>query len=159
MINVLPLTIESMVAILLLATILYCVRLNEQLKRLKADESSMKKTVGELLAGIENAERAISGLKATVREADDSLSVRLKDAERFCREIRAGIEAGSEVMGKLGQLAGARPWLFGVEGAELSEQEQEQEPERPVATDPMSIVAAAQALAERAQARARAVAA
>jgi Domain of unknown function (DUF6468) len=156
-INVLPLTIESMVAMLLLATILYCVRLNEQLKRLKADESSMKKTIGELLTGIENAERAISGLKATVREADDSLSLRLKDAERFCKEIKSGTEAGGDVLARLGQLAGARPWLFGVDGIE--EPEQMQEPERPVATDPMSIVAAAQALAERAQARARAIAA
>jgi hypothetical protein len=154
-INVLPLTIESMVAILLLATILYCVRLNEQLKRLKADESSMKKTIGDLLTGIENAERAISGLKATVREADDSLSLRLKDAERFCKEIKTGTEAGSEVLTRLGQLAGARPWLFGVEGIE----EPVREPEKLVATDPMSIVAAAQALAERAQARARAIAA
>jgi len=154
-INILPLTIESMVAILLLATILYCVRLNEQLKRLKADESSMKKTIGELLGGIENAERAISGLKATVREADDSLSVRLKDAERFCKEIKAGTEAGGDVLTRLGQLAGGRPWLFGVEGAE----EPEHEADKPVATDPMSIVAAAQALAERAQARARAIAA
>jgi hypothetical protein len=155
-INVLPLTIESMVAILLLATILYCVRLNEQLKRLKADESSMKKTIGDLLSGIENAERAISGLKATVREADDSLSVRLKDAERFCKDIKAGIDAGGEVLGRLGQLAGARPWLFGVEGVEEPEQESEKPP---VALDPMAIVAAAQALAERAQARARAIAA
>jgi hypothetical protein len=155
--NILPLTIESMVAILLLATILYCVRLNEQLKRLKADESSMKKTIGELLSGIENAERAISGLKATVREADDSLSVRLKDAERFCKEIKDGTAAGSDVIARLGQLAGARPWLFGVEGVE--EPAHELEPDKPTATDPMSIVAAAQALAERAQARARAIAA
>ena len=36
-INILPLTIESLVSILLLLTILYCIRLNEQLKRLKAD--------------------------------------------------------------------------------------------------------------------------
>ena len=158
MINVLPLTVEGMVAILLLATILYCVRLNEQIKRLKADESSMKNIIGELLAGIENAERAISGLKATVREADDSLSMRLKDAERFCKEIKAGTEAGCEVVGKLTQLAGARPWLFGVEGVEGVD-EPELEPEKPAATDPMSIVAAAQALAERAQARARAIAA
>ncbi len=33
MINVLPLTIEGLVSILLLLTILYCIRLNEQLKR------------------------------------------------------------------------------------------------------------------------------
>jgi hypothetical protein len=144
-----------MVAILLLATILYCVRLNEQLKRLKADESSMKSVIGELLAGIENAERAISGLRATVRDADDSLGDRLKAAERFCKEIKAGTDAGSEVLVRLGQLAGARPWLFGVEGVE----DPGQEPEKRTPTDPMSIVAAAQALAERAQARARAIAA
>src|SRR3954466_4650538 len=101
-----------MVAILLLATILYCVRLNEQLKRLKADESSMKNIIGELLTGIENAERAISGLKATVREADETLGVRLKDAVRYCKEIKSGTEAGAEVLDRLGQLAGARPWLF-----------------------------------------------
>jgi hypothetical protein len=154
-INVLPLTIESMVALLLLATILYCVRLNAQLKRLKADESSMKNIIGELLTGIESAERAISGLKVTVREADESLSMRLKDAERFCKEIKAGTETGAEVLGRLAQLAGARPWLFGVEGADGPQQE----PEKSVPTDPMSIVAAAQALAERAQARARAIAA
>ena len=148
--SILPLTIESMVAILLLATILYCVRLNEQLKRLKADESSMKKTIGELLSGIESAERAIAGLKSTVREADTSLNDRLKDAERFCKEIKAGTEAGTEVLGRLGQLAGARPWLFGVEGAEEPEQGQEADASNP--TDVMSIVAAAQALAERAQA-------
>jgi hypothetical protein len=153
--NVLPLTIESMVALLLLATILYCVRLNTQLKRLKADESSMKNIIGELLTGIENAERAISGLKATVREADETLGVRLKDAVRYCKEIKSGTEAGAEVLDRLGQLAGARPWLFGVEGAE----EPQEVTERSVPTDPMSIVAAAQALAERAQARARAIAA
>jgi hypothetical protein len=153
--NVLPLTIESMVALLLLATILYCVRLNTQLKRLKADESSMKNIIGELLTGIENAERAISGLKATVREADDSLGVRLKDAERYCKEIKSGTAAGAEVLDRLGQLASARPWLFGVEGAE----EPQEATEKSVPTDPMSIVAAAQALAERAQARAKAIAA
>jgi chromosome segregation ATPase len=153
--NVLPLTIESMVALLLLATILYCVRLNSQLKRLKADESSMKNIIGELLTGIENAERAISGLRATVREADESLAGRLRDAERFCKQIKVGTEAATEVLSRLGQVSGARPWLLGVDVAE----EPRDLDEKPAPTDPMSIVAAAQALAERAQARAKAIAA
>ena len=159
--NVLPLTIESMVALLLLATILYCVRLNSQLKRLKADESSMKNIIGELVTGIENAERAISGLKATVREADESLGGRLKDAERFCKQLKAGTEAAAEVLGRLGQVDGARPWLFGVEGSEGVDgvEGPRDLDEKPAPIDPMSIVAAAQALAERAQARAKAIAA
>ena len=52
-INVLPLTIESLVAILLLLTILYCIRLNEQLKRLKADGTSMQQTIAELITATE----------------------------------------------------------------------------------------------------------
>ena len=68
MINVVPLTIESLVAILLLLTILYCTRLNEQLKRLKADGTSMQQTIAELIPATDTAERAIAGLKETVRE-------------------------------------------------------------------------------------------
>ena len=64
------LTIESMVAILLLLTILYCARLNKQIGRLKADERLMKNNVADLLAATEKAERAIAGLKLTVNDAD-----------------------------------------------------------------------------------------
>jgi hypothetical protein len=151
-INLLPLTIESMVAVLLLFTILYCVRLNAQLSRLKADESAMKSIIAELLTGIENAERAISGLKATVREADDKLGAHLKDAERFCHEIKTGTAAGADVLNRITQIAGARPWLFGVSPPEPK-------PVKDATSDPKSIIAAAQALAERAHARAKAAAA
>ncbi len=68
--NILRLMIESLVAILLLLTIGYCVRLNEQLKRLKADEQRSRATIAELITATEIAERAIAGLKTTVREGD-----------------------------------------------------------------------------------------
>jgi hypothetical protein len=120
----------------------------------------MRNIIGELVAGVENAERAISGLKVTVREADESLSVRLKDAERFCKQLKIGTDAAVEVLGRLGQVDGARPWLLGVEGSEgLEEPRDLDEKPAPAPIDPMSIVAAAQALAERAQARAKAIAA
>jgi hypothetical protein len=145
-INVLPLTIESLVAILLLLTILYCVRLNNQLKRLKADGSSMQQTIAELITATETAERAIAGLKATVREADETLGERLRTAEKFSAEMRRNATAGAEVLSRLSQIAGVR----------LTEAEP-----RPVQTAPdaRSISKAAQALAERALARARAIAA
>ena len=38
--------IESLVAILLMLTIGYCMLLNSRLKRLKADEHSLKATIG-----------------------------------------------------------------------------------------------------------------
>ena len=40
--------IESMVAVLLLLTILYCVRLSKQLRLLRADEQSLRATIAEL---------------------------------------------------------------------------------------------------------------
>ena len=149
MINFLPLTIESMVAVLLLLTILYCVRLNSQLRRLKADESVMKGVIAELMTATANAERAIAGLKTTVREADDKLGTHLQDAERFCQEIKTSTAAGADVLTRIAQIAGARPWLLGVSPP----------PGKDPTSDPTTIIAAAKALAERAHARAKAAAA
>jgi hypothetical protein len=146
-INVLPLTIESLVSILLLLTILYCIRLNEQLKRLKADGTSMQQTIAELITATESAERAIAGLKATVREADETLGERLKAAEHYTVEIRSNTAAGAEVLNRLSKIAGAR--LMGTEPTE----------EPPAIVEPKTIVAAAQAFAERARARVKGLAA
>ena len=149
MINVLPLTIESLVAILLLLTILYCIRLNEQLKRLKADGTSMQQTIAELVTATESAERAIAGLKNTVREADETLGERLKAAERYSAEIKHNTSAGAEVLSRLSQIAGAH----------LAEAEPELGEETAPPPDTRSIVAAAQAFAERTRARVRGLAA
>jgi hypothetical protein len=149
-INALPLTIESLVAILLLLTILYCVRLNGQLKQLKADESALKATIAELITATETAERAIAGLRATVREADETLGERLRAAERFTVEIHSGTAAGAEVLHRLVQIADARPWLMGVQSKPQA---------TPAAPDPKAIGAAAEAIAERARARSKMMAA
>lgn len=147
MINILPLTIESLVAILLLLTILYCIRLNEQLKRLKADGTSMQQTIAELVTATESAERAIAGLKNTVREADETLGERLKAAEQYTVEMRNNTAAGAEVLNRLSKIAGAH--LMGTEPAE----------EPPAIVEPKTIVAAAQAFADRARARVKGLAA
>lgn len=147
MIHLLPLTIESLVAILLLLTILYCVRLNSQIKRLKADEKAMQMTVGELVAASETAERAIAGLKTTAREADETLGERLRAAEQVSAEIARQTEAGNEVISRIAQIVGARGALSG--GAKPPEPK----PAAPAAPDPHALVAAAQAFAERARAR------
>ncbi len=145
--NILPLTIEGMVAILLLVTILYCIRLNEQLKRLKADGATMQQTIAELITATESAERAITGLKATVREADETLGERLKSAERFSTEMRQNATAGAEILNRLSKIAGAR--LMGTEPEEV----------KPATPDAKTIVAAAQAFAERTRARVKGLAA
>ena len=51
----LPLLIESLVSILLLLTIGYCILLNKRLKRLRSDEQSLKATISELITVIERS--------------------------------------------------------------------------------------------------------
>lgn len=134
------LVIESLVAILLLLTIAYCVMLNRQLKRLKADELVFKATISELVAATGLAERAIAGLKVTVRECDQGLGERLRDAERLTVELDRQFGAGENLVSRLSRI---------VSAAQPAPAEQE----AASGTDTKSIVAAAQALADRARLR------
>jgi hypothetical protein len=134
--HVFGLIIESLVAALLLLTIYYCVVLNKRLLRLKADEQALKATISELITATEIAERAIAGLKLTVRECDQNLGERLRTAERFCADMEHQLEAGEDVLDRLAKIVIAT------------------RPETPApATDPRAMVAAAQAFAERARSR------
>jgi len=108
--NGLGLVIESLVAVLLLLTISFCVVLNGRLKKLKADEHALKGTIAELITATEIAERAIAGLKMTVRDCDQNLSDRLRVGESLARELGLKLEIGRDVLGQLAQIAlAARP--------------------------------------------------
>jgi len=108
--NGIALVIESMVAILLLLTIGYCIVLNSRLKMLKADEQALKATISELITATEIAERAIAGLKLTVRDCDLSLGERLRSAEELSAEIGGQLDDGKAVLERLTRIAlAARP--------------------------------------------------
>jgi len=70
--------VETMVSVLLLLTILYCVRLNKQLRLLKADENSLRATISELVTATEIADRAIAGLKSMMHQGEQALSEKLE---------------------------------------------------------------------------------
>lgn len=102
--------IESLVAVLLLLTIGFCVVLNGRLKKLKADEHALKATISELITATEIAERAIAGLKLTVRDCDQSLGDRLRVGEALSHELGRQMEASAEIVRRLAQItAAARP--------------------------------------------------
>jgi hypothetical protein len=148
--------IESLVAILLMLTIAYCVILNNRLKRLKADEQSLKATIAELITATEIAERAVAGLKTTAHECDSTLGERLRNADRCCAELSEQIKAGDVLMKRLSRIvAAARPG----EGAPEPAAAPDAKVPVAVAPDPKALAAAAQAFAERARARLDALAA
>ena len=128
--------IESMVAILLLLTILYCVRLSRQLRLLKADEGALRVTISELMTATQIAERAIEGLKGTMRDGEASLGNSLAEAAKLSGDLDAQLVAGRDLFARIARITGAaRP-------AELT-----------AAPDAREVAAAAQAFSERARAR------
>jgi hypothetical protein len=129
--------VEIMVSLLLLLTILYCVRLNRQLRLLKADEQTLRATIAELITATEIAERAIAGLKSTMRDGEQNLGERLERMERVSAELDEQLGAGEALLVRLTRIAGAA---------------------RPAAAptavpDAKAVAAAAQAFTERTRAR------
>jgi hypothetical protein len=159
--------IESLVAALLLLTITYCIILNNRLKRLKADEQSLKATIAELITATEIAERAVAGLKTTARECDQTLGERLRLADRCCAELNEQITAGDLLFKRLSRIvAAARPGEGDAEPAAATLGPATLGATRLGATkpgaaapDPKALAAAAQAFAERARSRLGALAA
>jgi Domain of unknown function (DUF6468) len=130
----LGIAIESLVAFLLLVTIGYCMLLNSRLKRLKADESSLKATIGELITATEIAERAIGGLKLTVRDVNENLNAQLTAAGAISIQLKKQLAEGDMVVRRLSKIASAA------------------RPSAPAsAPEPVSTVSSARAIAQAAQ--------
>jgi hypothetical protein len=140
------LMIESLVAILLLLTIGYCVILNGRLKRLKADEQALKGTISELITATEIAGRAVAGLKATAQECDGTLGERMRAAERLAEGMARQLKAGELLLSELVRSGIASPPARVIAPP-------------PTAPDPKAVAAAAQAFAERARSRVKGLAA
>jgi hypothetical protein len=129
--------IESLVAILLLLTIGYCMLLNSRLKRLKADEHSLKATIGELITATEIAERAIGGLKHTVRDVNENLGNQLTSAAQMSQQLKKQLAEGDNVLRRLSRIVtAARP-------------ASEAQPAAPQVSAAKAVAAAAQAFSDR----------
>lgn len=106
----LGIVIEGLVAVLLVLTIGYCMLLNKRLKKLKADEQSLKATIGELITVTEIAERAIGGLKHTVRDVNENLGAQINAATALGELLKGQLAEGDAVVRRLSKIAiAARP--------------------------------------------------
>jgi hypothetical protein len=133
----LGIAIESLVAILLMLTIGYCMLLNKRLQRLKADEHSLKATIAELITATEIAERAIGGLKLTVRDVNENLGSQLTAATQMSAHLKNQLAEGDSVIRRLSKIVlAARPAA-------------EAPPAEPKITAAKAVAAAAEAFSER----------
>ncbi|WP_407523990.1 DUF6468 domain-containing protein [Methylobacterium oryzisoli] len=101
---------DSLVAVLLVASIVSSVALSRRITRLKADEAALRQTIGDLMVATESAERAILGLRATLGECERTLAERLGVAETTAATLSAQVQAGEAVVERIGRIvAQARP--------------------------------------------------
>lgn len=139
--HALGMMIEGLVAVLLLLTIGYCMVLNRRLKNLRTDEKVLRDMIAELVGATETADRAIAGLKVTVQDSDRTLGERLRAAERMTASLEHQIEAGEKLLGGVSGVSGVAAAL---------DRRREFTPPLP---DTKTMVAAANAFAERARLR------
>lgn len=95
------LTADILVAVLLVATIVSSVRLSRRITKLKGDEAALRQTIADLVTASATAERAITGLRATLDECDRSLAQRIGTAERYAADLSAHVEAGQAVIAQI----------------------------------------------------------
>ncbi|MGJ4885574.1 MULTISPECIES: DUF6468 domain-containing protein [unclassified Bradyrhizobium] len=149
----LGLIIESLVAVLLVLTIGYCMLLNSRLKRLKADEHSLKAVIAELITATEIAERAIGGLKLAVRDVNDNLGNQLAAATQMSDQLRKQLAESDGVVRRLSRIASAARPITSPEAA--PEPAPAPAPVPAITTEPVrvssakAVAAAAQAFSER----------
>jgi chromosome segregation ATPase len=103
----LGIAIESLVAVLLILTIGYCMLLNKRLQRLKADEHSLKATIAELITATEIAERAIGGLKHTVRDVNENLGSQLTAATQMSAHLKGQLSEADAMIRRLSRIVQA----------------------------------------------------
>jgi hypothetical protein len=145
----LGLAIESLVAVLLVVTIGYCVLLNARLKRLKADEHSLKAVIAELITATEIAERAIGGLKHTVRDVNENLGSQLASATHMSEQLRRQLVEGDNVVRRLSKIAIAARSPSEAEEAQVVESAATPASAPARVSGAKAVAAAAQAFSER----------
>jgi low affinity Fe/Cu permease len=92
------LTVDILVAVLLVGTIVSSMRLSRRIARMKADEAGMRQTISDLVVASSTAERAVVGLRATLDECDRTLADRLATAERYATDLSVQVAAGATVI-------------------------------------------------------------
>jgi len=148
----LGLIIESLVAVLLVLTIGYCMLLNARLKRLKADEHSLKAVIAELITATEIAERAIGGLKLTVRDVNENLGNQLTAATQMSDQLKRQLAESDNVVRRLSRIASAaRPSASDADAGSLAVPAATSTPAAEPArvSGAKAVAAAAQAFSER----------
>lgn len=97
--------IETLVAVLLAVTIVYCVVVSRKLEMLRADQRSLREIVRELTHATSSAEHAIGTLKVTVGQAESALVEQLNSARDLEARLKTAQLEGNDLVSRIGLIS------------------------------------------------------
>lgn len=103
------LILESLVAVLLVVTIVYCVKLELRLRALRSGQDGLKEIIGALNTATVRAQTSVAELRAAAESVRADLGDRVSQARSICDELSLMIETGNNLADRLaGKSAPAR---------------------------------------------------
>ena len=97
----LGLIVEGLLSTLLVATIFYCISVNQKLERLRDEQKGMHQFIRELSVATAKADKAIQGLRATVQDSGEELAGQIDKGRNMNRLLKGEIESAEQTMNKL----------------------------------------------------------
>jgi hypothetical protein len=95
------LIVEITLAALLAATLFCCVRLENRLRHLRQDQTSLSDTVQALNGAIGAAQNSLAGLRTAAREADETLGRKVVSARGLADELALLNSAGERIANRM----------------------------------------------------------
>lgn len=95
------LALDSVIALLLVATIVYCVILNRRLGELRGNQGEFIKLIESFNAATERAQASISELREVGEEKGATLDSRVETARALCDDLVFLVERGSRLADRL----------------------------------------------------------
>jgi Flp pilus assembly protein TadB len=95
------LIVEITLALLLVATLTCCARLELRLKNLRKDQETLGNTVRALNGAISAAQASLAGLRAAAREADENLGRKVTTARGVADELSLLTSSGERIAARI----------------------------------------------------------
>ncbi len=98
--QVLSVFMDAMMAGLLLATIVYCLKLNRRIKVLQDSKSELARIIREFDASTTRATQNINDIHAATTRISENIQMKIDKANYLANDLEMMIERGNKMMGK-----------------------------------------------------------
>ena len=123
------LILDSLIVVLLLATIFYCVVLNRRLGRLRNSRTELERATRAFAEAAARADAGIKGLRHTAEESGAGLQQEVKRAQGLREEMHMLVDAAESLAKRLESAAGSARAASGAQAS--SSTQTASRPQRP----------------------------